>query len=290
MVDEAMRLVLVNATLIGPDESVAGDSDIAEMVDMRSVGVMLSALDLVGQPLRTRREQPDTAVTLAERIGILGNPTNLDVSYTGGWHFAQYNRWDSWFTIAPIPTGGYRIATPATRLHGDHGPAIMGEETDATLSDDGRFHFEMAWRNGTRGAYSGGVDPAGGLSGHCGDASIAPRQNVIWEGSRMPVKHDSAPAAAAQPSISVGTIPNTSQDGYNVTVGGAGFFEGAAFEVQGRVIARGVTGEWAPYAAGTTDEFGTFGATFGVVKPLGYRYVFRADVQHAGLTPEVGFS
>ena len=42
------------------------------------------------------------------------------------------------------------------------------------------------------------------------------------------------------------------------------------------------------YAEGQTDAYGRFEAAFGVVKPLGYSYVFRALVENSGFPGEVG--
>ncbi len=88
--------------------------------------------------------------------------------------------------------------------------------------------------------------------------------------------------------ISVSAYPNTLENGYNVTVGGSGFLAGEAYELQGRYIGNGVNADWAMYAEGLADDFGRFGATFGIIKPLGAKYVFRALGASTGYTLEMG--
>lgn len=80
------------------------------------------------------------------------------------------------------------------------------------------------------------------------------------------------------------------QDGYTVTISGAGLTSGESFEIQGRTEGLGYSGSWAFYAEGTADALGTFSVTFGVVKPLGLKYIFRAIPGNSGVTAEVGFS
>ena len=41
---------------------------------------------------------------------------------------------------------------------------------------------------------------------------------------------------------------------------------------------------------GQSDPFGQLVSSFGVIKPLGYTYIFRAEIAGVGFTPEVGFS
>jgi hypothetical protein len=92
------------------------------------------------------------------------------------------------------------------------------------------------------------------------------------------------------PVISCEAAANAHQDGFTVTVGGAEFGAGEQYELQGRAIGNGSIGDWGLYAEGQTDGFGRFRAEFGVIKPLGLKYVFRALGQHSGSTQEVGIS
>lgn len=291
LVDEAVRQTLIAAEVIGADASmveVFADADLVARADAVEFNKMVEVLAAVGKPQPLAPARPDGHAVIGATIGIRGNPPGTDHDYTGGWHLAQDNGWDTWVTIAAIATGGFRIYNPATRLTGEHGTAMRGVETTGALSSDGRLHFEVAWQNNSRGAYSCGFD-AGELLGDTRDVNIRGSQPVRWKGKRMPLADMDSPPTP-HPVIRLDAVPNTADNGFNVTISGRGFDDGVAYEVQGRVVSYWFAGDWFTHATGITDRFGGFSTSFGVFKPFGYRYDFRALADGSGMSTEVGFS
>ncbi|MFC4808854.1 hypothetical protein [Paenibacillus sp. GCM10023250] len=293
LVDEAVRQALISEKLIKETDASAAvlvsEQNPLSLLKYDAVIGYLDKLSQVGKPLTPAPEVPGGQRIIGEKIGIQGNPPWADTGYAGGWHFSQSNGWDAWFTVIPIASGGFRIANPACRLTGSHGPAIRGGDTYGQLSyltpyDSGRLLFHVSWDNGTAGTYqdTSGLNAEGHFFGNAGG-------DVVFEASKMPKEKVSDPAPM-RPVISCEAAANQIQDGFNVTMGGAGFGGSERYELQGRVVGTGFTGEWGVYAEGETDGFGRFAASFGIIKPLGQAYVFRALGQHSGYTQEIGIS
>jgi hypothetical protein len=291
LVDEAVRIALSSGRSLARPASLTGillgSVSLLERVEHSKIIQILESLANIGKPLAPAPQIPGGQPIFGTKIGIQGNPPELDTGYSGGWHFAQDNGWDAWFTFVSVPTGGFRVANPACRITGDHGPAKRGSDSFAEVVSDpahsffGHISFQIHWEYGTVGPYTGRL-VAGGLSGNAGG-------NVLFDGTRMPAHQVSDPVQNA-PVISLSAVPNTQQDGFTVTVSGSGLGLKEFYEIQGRTLGSIISADWAMYSEGQCDNLGRFGATFGVIKPIGQKYVFRALGQYSGLTQEVQFS
>lgn len=265
----------------------------------------LGALDRVGKPLEPGQPAPGAAPIVGSRVStqdnpILGNSPTLDDQLQSGWHVVQVNNYDAWFNIVPNLGGGYHIYRPVCRRTGDDGPGTWGKETTGVWTDAG-LDFTVEWNNGPRGRYLASLASSGvtrELVGVTYDVSD-PNVRIDFYGTPMPLDADllrpggpTPGPAPTVPLISVQAVQNQQDQGWNVTIGGSGFQEGEAWQVDGRYVGPGVSNEedksqWATYSQGIVDNFLRFGTTFGVTMPLGAKYEFRGIGERSGQTPVV---
>lgn len=293
LVDEAIRQALARHRN-GNEESLAALllAD-REPVAITEVMRRLEELSRIGKPLEPAPARQGATPVQVERIGIRGNPVSLDYWLQSGWHFAQDNGWDAWFNIVPRPNGGYHILTPATRPRGSHGEAIRGQETVAELTGPRNIAFTIRWNNGPVGRYQCELDRSTNqyLIGETWDENLPDGPKFGFTASPMPI---GATAPIEQPSrrtplIAPSIVPNQAQNGYTVTVGGAGFVSGEHVVIEGRARLGNQTFEWTRYTEGYTDALGHLSCPpFGIFVPPGTTYAFRGYGEESGYTAEVG--
>ena len=293
LVDEAIRQTLVRHTN-GSDGSLAALllAD-REAIEITEVVRQLEELSRIGKPLEPAPPRPGAAPVQMERIGIRGNPVSLDYWLQSGWHFAQNNGWDAWFNIVPRLSGGYHILTPATRPRGSHGPAERGRETVADLTGARNISFTIHWNNGPVGRYACELDPSTNqhLIGETSDANLPDGPKVGFRATKMPL---GATAPIEQPSrrtplIAASIVPNQSENGYTVTVGGSGFHPGESVAIEGRARQGNKSFDWTRYTGDQADDLGRIDCPpFGIFMPPGTTYAFRGYGDESGYTVEVG--
>lgn len=187
LVDQAFRFSLIKQQQLGVNDSLASAfvSQRKAIADL-PYDSLINEIELllkIGKPLAPASIIPGAAPIFGTKVGIQGNPPQLEVLYAGGWHFAQDNGWDAWFTFVPLDTGGFRVANPACRLTGDHGTARRGYETLAQFAGfpaPENLMFQITWFNGSVGNYQGKYSEISKkFLGNAGGS-------VLFEGSRMP--------------------------------------------------------------------------------------------------------
>lgn len=252
----------------------------------------LLELEKIGKPLPPAPPRGGASSVMGGRIGIQGNPIQLDNGYQGGWHFTQDNGWDFWLTITPRPFGGYLITNPAMRLTGQHGAAHITSGTTADFDENMKLVFDLNW-GGHIGRYVCSIAQGGysrTIEGKTFDVTNA-GATYDFNGTLMSEDADRPGAGPSprMPMIAVEALPNTNENGYNVVVSGSGFAPGDVVVVEGRATCGASVWDWLVYVSATVDAFGRFtSGIFGISKPAGCKYSFRVLSDISGYTAEVG--
>lgn len=299
LIEAAVRLSLP----VGLDQDLLAHAlvrEIATPLDIADVRRHLEEFAKIGKPWPPGPVRQGAGSVLASRIGIKGNPVNLDDGYQSGWHFVQSNGWDSWFNIVPRPAGGYNIFTPATRLTGDHGAAKLGKENVGHVTESLSIQFDIDWRDGSIGRYVCSIDLGPKtIQGQTFDLN-SPAVVADIYGTQMPLTATRPGTPVPQPGDSLRQVPrmpmivpsmvqNTHDNGYNVTVTGSGFVPGEMVFVQARAEQGTTKWNWTTYTKSQANDLGRVACeAFGIFIYAGTKYVFRGWGEESGYTAEVG--